>query len=147
MVDIELIKKFREATGVSISECKKALEEAGGDFDKAKDILREWGRDLAGRKNIRTTFQGIIESYIHPNKRVGVLLELSCETDFAAQSKDFQELAHELCLQIAAMGEETPLMEQGWVKDQKKTVKELIDQYIAKIGENIAVKQFIRYAI
>ena len=147
MVTIQQIQQLREQTGVSITECKKALEEAGSDFVKAKEVLKKWGKDLAGRKNVRTTEQGIIASYIHPNKKIGVLLELSCETDFVAKSKDFQILSHELCLQIAAMGDEAPLLEQPWVKDQSKTVNDLLEEYIAKIGENIAVKKFTRYEI
>lgn len=147
MINIGQIKQLREETGVSISECKKALEEAGGDFNKAKEIMKKWGKDLAGRKNARDTRQGIIVSYIHPNKKIGVLLELNCETDFVAKSKDFQELSHELCLQIAAMGQEMPLLEQPWVKDQQKTVNDLIEECIAKIGENIVVKIFTRYEI
>ena len=147
MVTIDQIKELREQTAVSVSECKKALEEAKGDSAKAKEILKKWGKDLAGKKTSRETYQGIIDAYIHPNKKVGVLLELACETDFVAKSNDFRNLAHELCLQIAAMGEEIPLLEQPWVKDSAKTVKSLIDECIAKLGENITVKRFIRYNI
>lgn len=103
MADIELVKKLREETGVSISECKRALEEAQGELEKAKEILRKRGIELAGKRAGRTAAQGIIESYIHPNKRVGVLLELRCESDFVARSVEFQNLAHDICLQIAAM--------------------------------------------
>ncbi len=79
-------------------------------------------------------------------KKIGVLLELNCETDFVAKGKDFQSLAHELCLQIAGTtNEETPLLEQAWIKDESKTVKELVDEYISKLGENIIVKRFVRY--
>ena len=92
--------------------------------------------------------QGVIESYIHSNKKIGVLIELRCETDFAARTEDFQNLAHELCLQIAAIDDgETPLLKQAWIKDESKTIKELIDEYIAKVGENITVKRFIRYEL
>ncbi|PIR71571.1 MAG: elongation factor Ts, partial [Candidatus Nealsonbacteria bacterium CG10_big_fil_rev_8_21_14_0_10_37_25] len=93
------IKQLREETEVSISECKKALTEAKGDFQKAKEILKKWGKDFAKKKLQRKTKQGIIESYIHSNKRVGVILELGCETDFVAKNPDFQKLAHELALQ------------------------------------------------
>ena len=145
MISIEQIKQLREETAVSVSECKKALESAGGDFDKAKEILKKWGREVAGKKISRQTSQGIIESYIHPNKKVGVLLELNCESDFVAKSKDFQNLAHEICLQVAAFSDETPLLEQPWIRDASKTVKGLIEETIAKLGENIIVKRFIRY--
>lgn len=149
MISINKVKKLREETAVSIADCKKALEEAKGDSKEAKKILKKWGRDLAGKKSSRETSNGIIDSYIHPNKKIGVLLQLSCETDFVGKSKDFQDLTHELCLQIAAIrgGEEFPLLEQLWIKDETKTVKDLIDEYITKIGENITIKRFTRYEI
>lgn len=148
MISIDQIKNLREETDVSVLECKKALEEAKGNSKKAKEILRKWGRELAGKKSEREAGLGIIESYIHPDKRIGAMLELRCETDFVAKSKDFKELAHELCLQIAAMNpEEVSLMSQTWIRDETKTIKELVDEYIAKLGENIIVKRFIRYEI
>jgi len=147
MISLDKIKQLREETMISLQDCKKALEESGGDLAKAKEILKKWGREVAGKKVNRQTNQGIIASYIHPNKRLGVLLELNCETDFVGRSKDFQDLAHELCLQIAALGEETPLLEQPWIKDQSKTINDLIKEYIAKLGENITVKRFTRYEI
>lgn len=147
MINVNQIKKLREETAVSVSDCKKALRATGGDLRRAKEILKKWGRDLAGRRASKGAEQGIIASYVHSNKKIGVLLELDCETDFVGRSPDFQSLAHELCLQIAAMGEEIPLLSQLWIKDQTKTIKDLINEYIAKIGENIIVKRFIRYEI
>jgi len=147
MIKIDQIKQLREETAVSVQDCKKALEEAGGDPAKAKEILKKWGKDLAVKKASRGTEQGIITSYIHPNKKIGVLLEVACETDFVARSSDFQDLTHELCLQIAATREEIPLLEQPWIKDSSKTVKDLVDGYISKIGENIVVKRSVRYEI
>jgi len=148
MITINQIKRLREETEVSISECKKALTEAKGDFQKAKEILKKWGKDFAKKKIERETKQGIIESYIHSNKRVGVILELGCETDFVAKNPDFQKLAHELALQITALNpEETPLLNQPWIRDETKTIKDLIDEYIAKLGENIILKRFVRYEI
>ena len=147
MISIDKIKQLREETLVSVSECKKALEEAKGDIEKAKEILKKWGKEIAGKRAEKAASQGIVAAYVHPNKKVGVLLELGCETDFVAKSQDFQTLSHELCLQIAAIGEEIPLLEQPWIKDDKKTVKDLLQEYIAKIGENIVVKQFTRYKI
>ena len=145
---INQIKKLREETGVSIIECKKALKEANGDIEKAKEVLKKWGAELAKKKKERTTAQGIVDSYIHPNKKIGVLLELNCETDFVAKSADFQALAHEICLQIAGAGDtETELLKQPWIKDETKTIKDLIDEYIAKTGENVTVKRFIRYSL
>ena len=148
MLNIEQIKKLREETGVSITECKKALTETNGNIEQAKEILKNRSKELARGKKDRVTGQGIIESYIHTNKKLGVLLELDCETDFVAKSADFETLAHELCLQIAAIDDgETPLLKQAWIKDESKTIKELIDEYIAKVGENITVKRFIRYEL
>jgi len=148
MISLKQIKQLREETGVSITECKKALSEAEGDIKKAKEVLKKRGQELAQKKKDRLTGQGIVESYIHTNKKVGVLLELNCETDFVAKSPDFQALAHELCLQIAGADDETnQFLKQPWIKDEAKTVKELIDEYISKLGENITVKRFIRYQI
>ncbi len=147
MIKIDQIKQLREETAVSVQDCKKALIDAGGDSKKAKEILKKWGKDLAAKKASRGTEQGIIASYIHPNKKIGVLLEMDCETDFVGKSQDFQNLAHELCLQIAAIREEIPLLEQPWIKNQTKTIKDLISDYISKTGENIVVKKFTRYEI
>lgn len=160
MLNINQIKKLREETGLSLVECKRALEEGEGDIEKAKEILRKWGREFAEKKGERVTKAGIIESYIHQNKKIGVLLEMRCESDFVAQSADFRNLAHEICLQIAAMkprflapedlpkdSQEIPLLSQPWIKDERKRVKDLIDEYISKLGENIVIKRFIRYEI
>jgi len=103
MISISDIKKIREETGLSIIEIKKALEQAKGNVDIAKKLLQEWSRGAAEKKEEREAGAGIIDSYIHPNLKVGVLIDLRCETDFVAQSIEFKKLAHELCLQIAAM--------------------------------------------
>lgn len=148
MITIDKIKQLREETEISLSECRKALESAGGDLVKAREILKQWGREVAQKKKTRETNQGIIDSYIHPNKKVGVLLELNCETDFVAKSPDFQSLSHELCLQIAGSNDEAvPLLEQPWIKDDAKKIKEVIDDAIAKIGENISVKRYVKYSL
>jgi len=147
---IDKIKQLREETGVSITECKNALTETKGNIEKAKEVLRKRGAALAQKKKDRVTSQGIVDCYIHPNKKIGVLLELNCETDFVAKGKDFQDLAHELCLQIAGTqvdDEKTSLLQQPWIKDESKTVKELVDEYISKLGENIIVKRFVRYQL
>jgi len=103
---------------------QKALEEAGGDRETAKTILKKWGRSIAEKKSGRAAEQGIIDSYIHPNRKVGVLLKLKCESDFVAKSDDFLKLSHELCLQFAAMGaDQEGLMDQPWIRDSSKTVK------------------------
>jgi len=194
MVSIDLVKQLRDETGISVSDCKKALEETGGKIDEAKETLRKWGKDIAKKKGSRVTEKGIIDIYLHPNKKVGVMLQINCETDFVAKSDDFKNLSHDICLQIAAMSptfvdpeqipkeviakekkvykeqmkdsdkpqniaeqiikgkikkykEESSLLAQPWIKDNAKTIEELIHEYIAKLGENILVKQFIRYEI
>ena len=140
MVTIDQIKQLREETGISILECKKALEAAGCDMGKAKEILKKWGKDVAAKKGGRSTQQGIIDSYIHPNKRIGVLIELKCESDFVAKSDDFRNLAHELCLQFAAVASDSESrLGDPWIKDSSKTVKDLIEAAIAKMGENIVL--------
>jgi elongation factor Ts len=103
MANIDQIKQLREETGVSPSEIKKALDQSDGDTEKAKELLRVWGKALAGKKISKEAKQGIIDYYLHPNLKTGVLLDIRCETDFVAKSPDFKSLAHEICLQIAAM--------------------------------------------
>lgn len=148
IIKIEQIKQLREETDVSVIECKKALVEAKGNDRKAKEILKKWGSQLAGKKIKRETKEGIIESYIHPGKKIGVMVELHCESDFVARSQDFQELTHELCLQIAAMDpKKTSLMQQLWIRDETKTIRDLVQEHIAKLGENIIIKRFIRYEL
>ncbi len=194
MVSINDIKQLREETSVSIADCKKALEEAKGDFIIAKDVLKRRGIEVAAKKSERGTNAGIVVSYVHSNNRVGVLIELRCETDFASKSDNFRLLAHEICLQATSMKplfaqeedipenfldgekkiyreqfkdsgkpekiieqiiegklkkykEEVCLMSQVWVKDDSKTIKQLIDENIAKIGENITIKRFARFEI
>lgn len=194
MSNIEQLKQLREETGISMMECKKALEEAKGDVKRAKEILREKGKEMVKDREGRTTGTGIVESYIHTGGKTGVLLELHCESDFVAKSEEFKELAHELCLQIAASRplfvetedipeefldgerkiyqkqfedsgkpqkiigqiiegklkkykEEVCLLSQVWVKDESKTVQDLIDQARAKLGENIEVAKFARYQV
>jgi len=103
MVTIEQIKQLREETGVSISEVKKALEQSKGNVEKAKEALRILGKTVAAKKTARETKSGLIETYLHNNAKTGVLLDIRCETDFVAKGPDFKNLAHEICLQIAAM--------------------------------------------
>jgi elongation factor Ts len=148
MISINQIKQLREETGLSIMECRKALIEAEGDFEKAKKILKDWGKKFAEKKEEKETGEGLIESYIHSNKRIGAMVELRCESDFVARSKEFQKLAHELCLQITAISpKEVPLLEQLWIRDETKKIKDLIEEHIAKFGENIIIKKFVRYKI
>ena len=103
MATIEDIKKLRDETGVSPVEIKKALAESGDDVERAKELLRMWGKKVAGKKTDREAMQGLVDYYLHPTGKTGVLLDIRCETDFVAKSPDFRTLAHEICLQIAAM--------------------------------------------
>lgn len=149
MVNIAQIKQLRQETGISISECKRALEETKGNINLAKEILKKWGREFAQKQSKRKVKEGLIATYLHPNKKIGVILELNCETDFVARSEDFQNLAHELCLQIAAMDpQDIPsLFNQPWIKEETKNIEDLIESFIAKLGENIVIRRFTRYEI
>lgn len=149
MTNIQDIKKLRNETGVSPVEIKKALAQADDDIVKAKELLGIWGKATADKKTSREVKQGIVDYYLHPNAKTGVLLDIRCESDFVAKSPDFKNLAHEICLQIAAMDPETVevLLAQLWVKDNSKTIGDLVKETIGKIGENIEVKQFTRYEI
>ena len=142
------IQKLREVTGAGVMECKRAFKDADGDFNKAVKIIHERGLIKAEKKSERATGAGLIESYIH-NGRVGVLLEVRAETDFAVHSEPFKTLAHELVMQIAAMNPRTvdELISQSYIKDDKLNVDQLIKNTIAKVGENIKVERFCRYEI
>ncbi|MCX6721979.1 MAG: elongation factor Ts [Candidatus Staskawiczbacteria bacterium] len=194
MVTIDQIKQLREETGVSVIEVKKALEESKGNVEKAKELLRMWGKKVSGKKTSRETKSGLVDTYLHSSGKTGVLLDIRCETDFVAKAPDFKNLAHEICLQIAAMKplfiseteipeefldgetriykeqikdsgksekivaqilegklkkykEEICLLSQTWVKDDSKTIKDLIEDTTAKVGEKIEIKKFARYEI
>jgi len=149
MVKIDQIKELREQTGLSISEVKKALEDAKGDVKEAKELLRALGKKIADKKIDKETGFGLIESYVHSDSKSGVLLDVRCESDFVARSSEFKNLAHEICLQITAMNplDETSLLSQPWIRDDSKTIKNLIEDIIAKVGEKIEVKKFARFEI
>ncbi|MCP6726731.1 MAG: translation elongation factor Ts [Patescibacteria group bacterium] len=149
MADLDKVKELREATSISYAECAKALKEAGGDIEKAKEVLRKLGKKVARKKSSRVAGDGIVEAYIHSTGKVGVLLELRSETDFVARAKDFKYLAHEIAMQIASMDPEDvkELMAQDYIKDTSKKMKDLVDEAVAKLGENIVVQQFTRFEI
>jgi elongation factor Ts len=142
------VQKLREMTGAGVMECKRALDEADGDLEKAAELIHKEGLSRAEKKAGREVNAGIIDSYLH-NDRVGVLLRLSTETDFVARSKEFRELSHNICMQIAAMdpGNVEDLLEQPYIKDEEVTIEELVKGAIAKLGENIKVEEFTRYAL
>ncbi len=142
------VQKLREMTGAGIMDCKKAIDDAGGDVDKAVSIINERGLAKAVKKADRATGAGLLESYIH-NNRVGVLLDLRCETDFVVRSEPFRELAKNLVMQIAAMNPDTveKLLAQPYVRDEKITVEQLVKGVISKVGENVQVGKFCRYEL
>jgi elongation factor Ts len=188
-----MVKELREKTGAGMMDCKKALAESGGDFGKAEEWLRKKGITGAGKKAGRVAAEGLVGTYVHSG-RIGVLVEVNCETDFVARNEDFQALVKDLAMHIAAANplfvrrEEVPadmlekekeiqraqlreqkkpeqmiekilegkmgkyyetvcLMDQLWVKDDKKRISELVTEKIAKIGENISVRRFVRYQV
>lgn len=143
------VRRLREETGAGVMDCKRALEEAGGDADRAKEILRQQGFARASKKAEREASEGVVESYIHGNGRIGALVELNSETDFVGRSAEFRELARELAMQIAAMGAESvnELLEQPYMRDSSKTVRDLVTKLAAKVGENVRVRRFARYRL
>lgn len=191
-VTAEMVKQLRELTGAGMMECKKALVEANGDKEKAIDLLREKGLSKAAKRVGRIAAQGIVDSYIHLGGKVGVMVEVNCETDFVARNEEFRAFVRDICLQVAATNpsylsredvpeeviekekeilrrqaahegkpekiiekivsgrmekffEENCLLEQPFIKDQDKTIKDLLTEKIAKIGENIIIRRFVRY--
>ncbi len=142
------ILKLREETGAGVMDCKRALDDAEGDYERAKQIIFERGVIKAEKKSERKTGSGVLETYVH-NGRIGVILELRCETDFVAKTDVFKELAHDLAMHIASMNPENvdQLVSQPFVKDESKTIKDLVTQTIAKTGENIKIERFCRYEL
>lgn len=147
-ISLDLLKKLRLDTSAGVSDCRKALEDAKGDYEKAKKILVEFGIEKAAKKADRVTGSGLVESYVHAGK-VGVLVELRCETDFVARTDDFKNLAHELALQVAAMNPKNvkEFLASEYIRDPKLTIEALVKQTIAKLGENITVARFTRLAL
>ncbi|HEX3035569.1 MAG TPA: translation elongation factor Ts [Thermodesulfobacteriota bacterium] len=193
-VTAQMVKELRDRTGAPFLDCKKALEEVGGDFDKAADILRIKGLTKAAKKVGRETPEGVITSYIHAGGKIGVMVEVNCETDFVARNEEFQRFAKEIAMQIAAANpgfisredvpesvltkekdlmkaqviesgkpeniadkivqgkiekfyEETCLLEQAYIRDPKIRISDLLSSLIAKLGENVVVRRFVRYQL
>ena len=191
-IEANLVKELRELTGAGMMDCKKALTEVNGDMDKAIEFLREKGLAAANKKAGRITSEGVVEAYIHGNGRIGVLVEVNCETDFVAKNEAFRSLVRDIGMQIAAANpqyitrEEVPvaviehekdilraqainegkpekiidkmvegrlekffaeacLLEQPFIREGEQTVKEFIQSKVAKLGENITVRRFVRY--
>jgi elongation factor Ts len=170
-ITTEAVKALREETGAGIMDCKRALAEAEGDVARAKAILREKGFATAAKKAERETGQGLVEAYIHGGGRIGALVEVNCETDFVARNETFRWLAREVAMQVAAMNprflskedvpaeliereqlspqdvEQMALLSQPYIRDQSRTIQDLITETIAKTGENIRVRRFVRFEL
>ncbi len=148
LVKLDDLKKLREETRAGVSDCRQALEDAAGDLAKARKLIMERGLEKAAKKHGRQTPQGIIESYVHAG-RVGVLVELRCETDFVARTDDFKTLAHEIALQVASMNPKNveELLKSPYIRDASITINALVKQTVAKLGENITIAKFRRIAL
>lgn len=163
-ISTDIIKELRQKTGAGVMDCKKALTEAGGDINKACDIIAQRGLAIAKKKSDRAADQGAIECYVHTGNHLGVMVEVNCETDFVARTEEFKTLAHNLALQISAMApqyisaDEIPsgsdtdpqvacLLSQPYIKDPGKTIQDIITETIAKTGENIKVRRFVRFEL
>ncbi len=147
-VSIEDVKKLRNLTGVGLTDAKKALEATNGDFDKALEAMREKGLTKAEKRSEREARAGVIWTYNHDN-RIGVVVEINCETDFVARNELFTNLAKDIAMHIAASepADEKELLEQPFVKDPGKTVGDYVKEHNAKLGENIVVRRFARMAL
>jgi elongation factor Ts len=173
-ITVDMIKELRQLTGAGVLDCRNALAEVEGDFDNAEKLLKKQGLAIAAKKAEREAEEGLVEAYIHGGGKLGVLLELNCETDFVARTDDFRELAHDLAMQIAATDpqreqiegdkpeevmqrilegklkkyyEEVCLLEQPFIKDEDVTIRDLIASKIAKLGENIKVRRYARFEL
>jgi elongation factor Ts len=148
-ITADMVKVLREETGVSIMQCKKALEEAAGDMDKAREALKVIAAAQAEKKADRTLGGGAISSYIHSNKKMGVLLELACETDFVAQNEEFVSTANQVAMHIGAMDPESveALLEQPFLMNPEMTIKQVIEGLVQKTGERVEISKFVRYSI
>lgn len=149
MSDLEKVKNLRDSTGLSFNEIKKALTEAGGNEERAREILQKLGVKMAAKRSARQVKEGVIDTYVHNTRKVASVVELLCETDFVARNVEFQKLAHELAMHIAAMkpGSMEELLDQPFVRDQDMTIREFLNSYIAKLGENIQIGRFEVYEI
>ncbi len=158
------VKELREQTGAGMLDCKSALEDAGGDFEKAKDILREKGHSAAAKRADRATAEGIVQSYLHHDGRLGSLVEINCESDFVARTDDFRRLVQDIALQVAATNptyvapddipentdgdpKELCLLPQPFIRDESVTIQDLVQEAIRKTGENIRVRRFARFEL
>lgn len=162
--NVEDIKALRAQTGAGIMDCKRALQEADGDLERARELLAERGVASAAKKASRETNEGLVESYVHSGGKIAALVEVNCETDFVARTPDFKGLAHDIAMQVVAMsplyvdsdaipdGEESDpqvvcLMQQPFIKDDTRSVQDLVNEAMAKLGENLRVRRFSRFSL
>jgi elongation factor Ts len=147
-ISTETVQKLRELTGAGVMDCHRALQEANGDFDKAVAIIREKGLSKVEKRAGREAGAGLVHAYVH-NDRIGVLVDLRAETDFVVRSDPFRELAHALAMHIAAAAPKDvkELLAQPYVRDETKTVKDVVGEVIAKVGENVIVNAFSRIEV
>lgn len=148
-ITVGQIKKLRSKTGAGIADVRRALEETNGNFEKATTLLEGWGIDKATKKADRKVGAGLVETYMHAGGRVGAMVEVNCETDFVTRTDEFKTLAHEIAMQVAAMDprDVEELLKQEYIRDASKTVETLVKEVIAKVGENIVVRRFMRFEL
>lgn len=148
-ISLEDVKRLRSKTRAGVMDCRKALEESGGDMKKAEKWLRKKGIASAAKKAGRETTEGMIKSYTHSDGKIVAIVELLCETDFVARTDDFQQLAHELAMQVAAMKpkDTKDLLDQAYIRDAKRTIDDLIKEVIGKLGENIKLGRIARWEL
>lgn len=142
------IQDLREQTGMGLMDIKKALDEADGNRARAMELLKERGATIMGKKSDRATGEGLIEAYVHAG-RIGVLLEVNCETDFVSRSETFQEFAHDLALQISSMNPENveALLEQPFIKDSKLSIAQYLQDVTSRVGEKVVIQRFSRFQV
>lgn len=148
-IDPKDVQRLRAESGAGVMDCKRALEETAGDYTKALALLKERGIQSVAKKSERTAKEGVIASYIHSNKRVGALVELASETDFVSRGDDFQKLAQEIAMQVAAMEPASieDLLEQPYIRDGSKKIKDLVTDVAASTKENVHVRRIQRFAL
>jgi elongation factor Ts len=165
VVTADDVKRLREESGAGVMDCKRALDETGGNVEQAIKLLRERGIASAEKKASRETSQGLVDAYIHAGGRIGVLVEVNCETDFVARTDAFKQLVHDIAMQVAGIPttlavsedglpddaegppEETVLLKQTFIKDSSRTIEQLVKEAIAQTGENIRIRRFTRFEL
>ena len=148
-IDPKDVQRLRAESGAGVMDCKRAHEETGGDYTKALGLLKERGIQSVAQKSEREAKEGVIASYVHSNKRVGALVELASETDFVARGEDFQKLAQEIAMQVAAMEPRNvdELLAQPYIRDSSKTIKDLVTDIAASTKENVHVRRIQRFEL